>query len=458
MAYATVDLKPGATACVEDFAQVSDHDSVLIVSDSATIANALASAVRVRSKEAEVHAVYLSRAVRPIRALDPRLAEDLSRATIAFVVLSDYDIFHDYYDEEHAFRQEIVLLQRVGKLFFMPGATEATFLGRGALGLNAQQFNEMVTETHELAVALTLAHKARIVTSWGTDLSLDLGGPENVGFTSTGQVEPGKWGNLPSGEAFVLPRSASGKLCIDLAIAGVEPGFEPILVDVNDSRLILDDQRTKLAELVEISEEKARRECVPETNVRRVCEFGLGTNRLARAASLLEIEKIRGTVHVAMGTNIPFGGDVNAPNHTDMVIGRPTVMLDNYSIIDQGRIDAATIRQFIQAPPGLEPARGFPEDLLVTKRDDGVGERDGMMQIRWKNARAQIDAVVGSEAVARWAWDVWRAFDGNTNREIKQLKRNTNLPDEKVEDALRVMEAYGVVQIATQNLERTRRA
>lgn len=451
MAYESEDLQPGATACVNTFGQVSDDDSVLIVSDSATIANALVSAVRARSKLAEVHTVYLSRAERPLPRLGLRLAEDLGQVSIAFVVLSDYDIFHDYYEQEHSFRQAIVLGQRRGKLFFMPGATEATFLRQGALGLNPDEFAAMAAETHGLAVALTLARTATITTTWGTELEMRLDGPENVGFTSTGEVEPGKWGNLPPGEAFVLPATASGKLCIDLAIAGMAPGFDPITVDVIDSNIILPNKRNKLFELVRMNEEKARLEGTPEQNVRRVCEFGIGTNRYARAISLLEIEKIRGTVHVAIGTNTPFGGDVKAPNHTDMVIGRPTVTLDDYTVIDQGRIETETIRQFIQSPPGSWNIDQDPERDIVERRNDGVREQDEMLQIRWTNARGHIDATVGSEVVARWAANVWTAFDGRDTREVKQLKRDAKLLADQVTTALRAMEAYGAVRIRKQH-------
>ncbi|MDP2168583.1 MAG: hypothetical protein Q8J64_09675, partial [Thermodesulfovibrionales bacterium] len=59
-----------------------------------------------------------------------------------------------------------------------------------------------------------------------------------------------------------------------------------------------------------------------------IAELGIGTNdRAKRPDNILESEKILGTVHIALGDNISFGGRVKAAFHQDFVFFRPTVLL-----------------------------------------------------------------------------------------------------------------------------------
>jgi leucyl aminopeptidase (aminopeptidase T) len=52
----------------------------------------------------------------------------------------------------------------------------------------------------------------------------------------------------------------------------------------------------------------------------------------------LEAEKIRGTVHVAIGDNFHMGGAVKADMHEDFVIPSPTLMLDNKLVMKNGKM------------------------------------------------------------------------------------------------------------------------
>ena len=46
-----------------------------------------------------------------------------------------------------------------------------------------------------------------------------------------------------------------------------------------------------------------------------------------RPDNILESEKILGTIHIALGDNSSFGGNVSTPFHQDFVFFRPTVIL-----------------------------------------------------------------------------------------------------------------------------------
>jgi leucyl aminopeptidase (aminopeptidase T) len=63
-----------------------------------------------------------------------------------------------------------------------------------------------------------------------------------------------------------------------------------------------------------------------DANCRNIAELGIGTNdKASRPDNVLEAEKIMGTIHIALGDNSGFGGQVSAPFHEDYVFYRPTL-------------------------------------------------------------------------------------------------------------------------------------
>ena len=270
-------------------------------------------------------------------------------------------------------------------------------------------------------------------------------------MVSTGRVEPGSWGNLPSGEAFVLPRGANGRLVIDTAVGGIAPGFGEISVEVTNGRVILDNEvETPLHGLIRQYETDADDAGFNPQDVRRVCEFGLGTNPKAMPLSFIEIEKILGTAHVAIGSNVPFGGSIAAPNHNDMVLGRPEVLLDNVPILRNGRIREAALRDFTCSDVGSRPVQQVESQLIVERLEDRAREDRDALQGRWKPARGPIlQAQIGPPHVARAALDIWRVFDDRPTREVAQLisALSATHTAEQVKQTLAVMERFGAVRI-----------
>jgi leucyl aminopeptidase (aminopeptidase T) len=79
-------------------------------------------------------------------------------------------------------------------------------------------------------------------------------------------------------------------------------------------------------------------------NCRNIAELGIGTNdKASRPDNVLEAEKILGTIHIALGDNSGFGGNVSAPFHEDYVFYQPTltaIMADGTELVI---IDAGTL-------------------------------------------------------------------------------------------------------------------
>ncbi|MBS7621234.1 aminopeptidase, partial [Candidatus Bathyarchaeota archaeon] len=57
-----------------------------------------------------------------------------------------------------------------------------------------------------------------------------------------------------------------------------------------------------------------------------------------RPDNVLESEKIRGTVHLAIGDNSHMGGKVSSDLHQDFIIPKPTLIFDGKKIMENGKL------------------------------------------------------------------------------------------------------------------------
>ena len=154
----------------------------------------------------------------------------------------------------------------------------------------------------------------------GTDIRFSIEGRSFIADTGI-LTEPGSFGNLPAGEAFLAPveETAEGVLVLEWGPTGrfVEPvvlRFEGgFVAEVSGGDPFAAELGGKIA---------------AEPLVGNLAELGIGTNdRAARPDNILETEKILGTVHMAIGDNSSFGGRVSVPYHQDFVLYRPTVVV-----------------------------------------------------------------------------------------------------------------------------------
>jgi leucyl aminopeptidase (aminopeptidase T) len=213
------------------------------------------------------------------------------------------------------------------------GARAATLPGitRDVLtrGLSAD-YRAIAERTKRLAETITRGKAVRITSDTGTDLSMSVEGRE--GLADTGIVhKPGDFSNLPAGEAFVAPvqGSAEGFLVVDGSMAGVGVLKQLIKITVKNGEAV-SIEGSKVLE--EIMEKHGR-------NARNVAELGIGTNdKVMLSGSVLEDEKVLGTVHVALGDNSTFGGSVSVPVHLDGIIRRPVLTVDGKVVVKDGKL------------------------------------------------------------------------------------------------------------------------
>jgi len=255
----------------------------------------------------------------------PEVAKALRSADVV-VAITTYSLSHTKAREEAT---------NAGvRLASMPGFTEDMFYPGGPMSAD---YHAISRESKRLADLLTKAREAYVISPAGTEMRFSLEG--RSGMVDDGLLDkPGAWGNLPAGEAFRAPRegTAEGKIV-------VEKGWYPELEE--DMTLIFDG-----GEVIEVDgggdvgnwlrktlRPGVRRE--PFTSRRNLAELGLGTNPNAKnPLNILESEKIRGTVHLAVGDNAHIGGRVSTDLHIDFVIPRPTLRLDGMAVIQDGKI------------------------------------------------------------------------------------------------------------------------
>jgi leucyl aminopeptidase (aminopeptidase T) len=176
--------------------------------------------------------------------------------------------------------------------------------------------------------------RVQVTTPNGADITFSIEGRIAHGRKGGIYHEPGQWGNLPCGEAFVAPieGSAQGAYVVDASHGGVGTLGQPIYISVEDGRAVRiegGDEAARLRRLLE---------SVGGPEAYNLAEFGIGCNHAARICGVtLEDEKVLGTCHLALGRNDLFGGTVRTSVHVDGVLTRAHVLLDDETLsLDEG--------------------------------------------------------------------------------------------------------------------------
>lgn len=205
----------------------------------------------------------------------------------------------------------------------MPGITEQMFR-RG--GLTAD-YTRVKRISERVAKMLTKAKEVRIRTRLGCDFTASLSGRKGVADTGI-LTKKGASGNLPAGEGFIAPleRKSQGVLVFDGSFAGLGALTQPLKITVDGGKAVkIEGDKGKLKKMLSLGGNN-------------IAEVGIGTNPKAKLiGTVLEDEKVMGTVHVALGDNHTFGGKIRADIHLDGIIKRPDVWLDDAKIMENGR-------------------------------------------------------------------------------------------------------------------------
>ncbi len=240
------------------------------------------------------------------------------------IALNTYSISHTKAREE--------AVKKGTRIASMPGIEPGMLMKDGPIAVD---YNAVCKDAERIADMLTQTNSVRVVTDLGTDLSFSV--KNRKGGADTGLItKKGEWGNLPGGEAYIAPveGSANGRVV-------VPSGWyfnlkEDMELEFRDGYVISvkggGEVGEHFRELFAFDDETAKH--------RRNCaELGIGTNPKAkRPDNVLEAEKIKGTVHIAIGDSSHLGGVTESDLHEDFVLPEPTLYLDERIVIKKGKL------------------------------------------------------------------------------------------------------------------------
>lgn len=209
-----------------------------------------------------------------------------------------------------------------GRVATLPGITEDVFV----TGLDAD-YEAIAAHCEAIREQVAGADEIRVRTDLGTDITFGIGDREWL--VDTGIVhESGELSNLPAGETFVSPETATGRFVVD---GTMDPhgllDDRTLTFDVEDGTVTdIDDDAVR--ETIERAATEAGEAAY------NLAELGIGANVAVSqlVGSVLLDEKAAGTVHIAIGDDAGIGGETEAPIHLDGIIRDPTVTADGIAV------------------------------------------------------------------------------------------------------------------------------
>lgn len=193
-------------------------------------------------------------------------------------------------------------------------------------------YDEVERITRRAVALLAAARTARLTTPEGTDLRLDLTGRPAFGLSGWAR-EPGQFSGLPDGEAAIAPLEGrtEGSVMAPYLIEKIGQVTEPFRLEVASGRIVRVEGGAQAQALGAVLDRK-------DSGARNfAAELALGTNPACRLIpKSREIKKRLGQAHVALGDNLSLGGTVDSAIHLDIVLLRPTVVLDGRTVLDGG--------------------------------------------------------------------------------------------------------------------------
>jgi aminopeptidase len=311
-------LDQAVRAVVRDCVGVSPGEDLLVICNPAT--QPLGERLRAEGEAAGADATLAIISERESHAAEPPRPVGAAMAGASVVLAPTVQSL------SHTSARKVASEKGV-RIATLPGVTEE-MLAR----VMSADMEQLRRKGRALAAALNKGSEARITSARGGDLRIGLEGRK--GIVDAGELsEPGAFGNLPCGEAFIAPveGTAEGTLVVDGSIAAIGRTPNPVTLTVRDGHLVdaTESDGVRLMELLGEHGESA-------TNV---AELGIGTNEKAElTGEILEDEKILGTAHLAFGASAAIGGTVQVPVHLDCVVLAPEVSVDGEVLVRDGEL------------------------------------------------------------------------------------------------------------------------
>ncbi|MDD4956920.1 MAG: aminopeptidase [Candidatus Omnitrophica bacterium] len=215
--------------------------------------------------------------------------------------------------------------RRGARIATMPGITED--IANRCLDID---YEELKKESGRIYGILKASGEIRVTTQRGTDMRFTVGRSGFFGAGGGSFDVPGAYGNLPEGEVAFAPEECDGVFIVDATWPEIGILDEPIKFVVSDGYVT--DISGKYADEVRDRLDRVGKKAY------KVAELGIGLNPKATLiGQVLEDEKVIGTVHIALGNDMSFGGSNDVPLHLDGVIRTPDITVDGVRLMVNGK-------------------------------------------------------------------------------------------------------------------------
>jgi leucyl aminopeptidase (aminopeptidase T) len=306
----TTELKQAAFHTLSDCLGVKPDEQVVVVTD--TVTAEIGRALFEQALDMNAEALLLEMRPREASGQEPPIAVAAAiRECDVYLLATKRSLSHT-----RARRQAKEAGARGAS---MPGITADIMLRTMPVDYNliAERGNRLV----EILQGVKTLH---ITTDLGTDIMLNVEGVEWGADTGL-YLKPGDFGNLPAGEACagVVWEGCNGVAVFDGSFADIGVLSEPIRVDFENGEAKGIGGGADAERLIGILDTVG-----PKAYM--LAEIGIGTHHAAKITGVvLEDEKVMGTIHLALGNDLGFGGSNDVPLHLDGVIDGPTMITDN---------------------------------------------------------------------------------------------------------------------------------
>ncbi len=312
-------MKEAATIVVRDCLGVKESEEVLIVVDEKS--HAIGEALFDAAKGLGAEVVLMEMIEREVHGSEPPrvVAEAMKNADVVIAPTSK-SLTHT--------KARIEATGKGVRIASMPTITE-DIMKRTM----SADYSKIKERTLKLAQLLSEGKQARVTTPAGTEVTFSLEGRKALADTGI-LHNKGDFGNLPAGEACIAPieGKTSGVAIIDATMAGVGLLKTPIKLVIKDGYVVEISGGPEAEALSKLLQDKGK-------EAKNIAELGIGTNEKATpSGNPLEDEKVMGTVHIGLGNNVAFGGRVDAPVHLDGIMKSPTLIIDDKTVIEDGKL------------------------------------------------------------------------------------------------------------------------
>jgi len=347
------------------------------------------------------------------------------------------------------FRIELTTKRRVEKntVATMPGACVRIL----ANAVNID-YKEIKQHCLDLTLPLIKGRNAKILTydRKGREykLKLKLAGLKRPPIQSYGIIPKLAWGNIPAGETFVAPieNSAEGEYLVNGSVGGEKVTYNEALLKFREGKLgrhyylkSLKPVRY-LLQLQSIGEKYKDQDCWS-----RIAELGIGVNKKIKRITGIEVldEKMYGTLHIAIGHNVGYGGENDCPSfHCDITTQNPSLIIDRAYIINRG-LHVYEIKNYqdnYQNYRGPTKYCWDPNLHNVNIDHDSYELINRELFVKYVTPSGRITIYpIGTSDTAKAAYTLIKLADNRNTIEINFLKKNMKIRDDYFYNLLSIL-------------------